>query len=157
LTPTIISTKSKQRQHHYQRQEREHALQASLLVAVPEYPASLDDEDNNKLPNPTIDTAADIKDNYINNSNANSNDTNNNDNNNNSNKSADKDTITPITRIRLYPVKKTIMVVVDNTYTCKQYYVASPDLNNKSNTTTLTSQAKHARTVPNPCPAGKVS
>jgi hypothetical protein len=132
-------------------------LRASLLVAVPEYPASLDDEDNNKLPNLTTDTAADIKDNHINNSNANSNDTNNNNNNNNSNESADKDTIALITRIGLHPVKKTIAVVVDNTYTCKQYHVASPDLNNKSNTTTPISQAKHARTAPNPRLAGKVS
>jgi hypothetical protein len=149
--------KLKQRQHCYQRWERERVLQASLLVAVPECPASLDDEDNNKLPNLTIDTAANIKNNHINNSNANSNNTNNNNNNNNSNKSADKDTITPITRIRLYPVKKTVTVVVDNTYTCKQHHVASPDLNNKSNTTIPTSQAKHACTVPNPHLAGKVS
>jgi hypothetical protein len=128
-----------------------------LLVAVPECPASLDDEDNNKLPNLTTDTAADIEDNHIDNSNANSNDTNNNDNNNNSNESADKDTIAPITGIGLHPVKKTVAVVVDNAYTCKQRHVASPDLNNKSDTTTPTSRAKHARTAPNPRPAGKVS
>jgi hypothetical protein len=47
-------------------------------VAVPECPASLDDEDNNKLPNPTADTAANVEDNHINNSNADSNDANNN-------------------------------------------------------------------------------
>jgi hypothetical protein len=70
--------KSKQRQHHYWRWERERALRASLLAAVPECPASLDNEDNNKLPNLTADTAADIEDNYINNSNADSNNANNN-------------------------------------------------------------------------------
>jgi hypothetical protein len=49
-----------------------------LLAAVPECPASLDNKDNNKLPNLTADTAANIKDNYINNSNTDSNDANNN-------------------------------------------------------------------------------
>jgi hypothetical protein len=128
-----------------------------LLVAVPECPASLDDEDNNKLLNLTTDTAADIKDNHIDNSNANSNDTNNNDNNSNSNGSTDKDIIALITGIGLCPVYKTVMMVVDNAYTCKQRHVASPDLNNKSNTTTPTSRAKHARAAPNPRLAGKVS
>jgi hypothetical protein len=78
LTPTIVSAKSKQRRHRHQRWEREHALQASLLAAIPEYLASLDDEDNNKLPNLTADTATNVEDNHINNSNANSNDANNN-------------------------------------------------------------------------------
>jgi hypothetical protein len=128
-----------------------------LLAALPERPAPSDDEDNNKMPNPTADTAADIDDNHIENSNANSNDANNNDNNNNGNKSADKDTIAPIPGIGLRPVDKTVAVVVDNAYTRKQRHVASPDLNNESDTTTPTSQAKHARAAPNPRPAGKVS
>jgi hypothetical protein len=128
-----------------------------LLAAVPEYLASLDNEDNNKLPNLTADTAADVEDNHINNSNADSNDANNNDNNNNGNESADEDTIAPITGIGLCPVEKTVAVVVDNANTRKRRHVASPDLNNESDTAAPTSRAKHARVVPNTRPAGKVS
>jgi hypothetical protein len=128
-----------------------------LLAALPERPAPLDDEDNNKMPNLTADTAANIDDNHIKNSNANSNDANNNNNNNNGNESADEDTIAPITRIGLRPVEKTVAVVVDNANTCKRRHVASLDLNNESDTAAPTSRAKHARVVPNTRPAGKVS
>ncbi|KAL4766691.1 hypothetical protein BDW60DRAFT_212739 [Aspergillus nidulans var. acristatus] len=162
LTPTIVSAKSKRRRHRHQRRGRERALRASLLAALPERPAPSDGEDN-KLLNPTADTAADIDNNHINNSNVDSNGNNNtnsntdkNNNSNNGNKSADKDIIALVTRIRLCPVYKTIVVVVDNTYTRKRRHVASPDLNNESDTTAATSPAKHTRAAPNPCLVGKL-
>jgi hypothetical protein len=131
-------------------------LRASLLAALPGRPAPSDGEDNNKLPNITADTAADINNSYINNSNADSNADNNN-NNKNSYGNAEKDTIEPITGIRLHPVKKTIAVVVGNAHTCKRCHIPSPDPNNESNTPAPTTQAKHPRAARSRHLAGKVS
>ncbi|CBF76093.1 hypothetical protein AN5093.2 [Aspergillus nidulans FGSC A4] len=87
LTPTIINAKSKRRYYHNQQWEQECVLQASLITALPQYPAPLDSMDELVIAKP----AADTNNSHNNNNNSHNNNNNNNNTNTNSNNSQDAD------------------------------------------------------------------